>query len=118
MQHFLGRKISQKFVDISAVSLSGEKLARRNIKESDADLVFVEMQTRHPVVLLLGEGSVGITHTRSDQFRHTAFHQLLCQFGVFQLVTYCYAQSGTNQFRQVGIQSVKWKSCHLQSLRS
>ena len=60
--------------------------------------MFLEMKACHPVVLFLREGSVRVADAGSDEFGHAAFDQFLCQFGIFQLVTYRYAQSCTHQF--------------------
>ena len=118
MQHFFRSEVGKQFVDIIAVSLSGEELTGGDIEEGDADDMFVEMQAGHPVVLFLREGGVRIADTRCDEFGNTPLDQFLRQFGIFELVANGDTQSCPHEFGQVGIEGVERKARHLQSLHS
>ena len=113
MQHLLRPEVREQFVDIIAVSLAGEELTRRDIEERHADQMLVEMQARHPVVLLLRERRVRITDARRDELRDTALDEFLRQFGILQLVAYRDAQTRPHEFGQVGVEGMERKARHL-----
>ena len=113
VQYFFGCEVGQQFVDGVAVSLSGKELAGGDVEERYTDDMFVKMETSYPVVLFLGEGSVGIADARGDQFGHASFDQFLGQFGILQLVADSDTQSGTNEFGQIGIEGMEGKARHL-----
>ena len=78
--------------------------------------MFVKMDTCHPVVLFLGEGSVRIADTGSDEFGNATLNQFLGQFRVFQLVAYRHAEACPYQLGQVGVECMEGESRHLEGL--
>ena len=70
-------KVTQQFVDIFIVPLSCKELACRNIQESDAYILFAEMDGTQEIVLLVVQHIIIDSHTRCHQLSDASLHQLL-----------------------------------------
>ena len=112
VEHLLGLEITNEFFHIVVGSLTSKKLTRGNIEKSHATRTFSKMYGSQKVVLLVVEHIVAHGHTRGHQFGNAALHQGFGEFGVFQLVANGHPASGTNQFGQVSVERMVWKSGH------
>ena len=65
------------------------------------------------VVLVVVKNVVAHSHARRYKLGDATLNQFLCQFRVFELVADGNAMSGAYQFWQICVESVMWKSCHL-----
>ena len=74
------------------------------------------MDGTQEIVLLVVEHGVLHGHTRRHQFCDAALDELLCQLGVFQLVTDGHTFAGTDELGQIGVQGVMGETSHLVAL--
>ena len=114
-KNLLWSEVVQQLVYIIKRPFGSKKFAGRDIEKGNATGSLSEMNGSQEVVPLVVQHIVIDRDTGSHQFGNTAFHQLLCHFGVFQLVADSDTFSGTNQFRQICIESMMGESRHLNS---
>ena len=112
-EYLLGQEIAQQLLHIVGCSLACQELTRRDIKEGHSIGRLAEMHTGQEVVFLVVQHIVRHRHTRGNQLRNAALHQLLRQLGVFQLVTDSHALAGPDQLGQIGVECMMRKSRHL-----
>jgi len=111
-EHLLGREIAEQFVDIIGRSLGHEKFAGRKVEKTDSYGGFVVVDGAEEVVFAAVEGTVAHDDARGHEFGDAAFHELLGQFGVFELVANGDAFAGANESRQIGVEGVEGEAGH------
>ena len=118
-QHFLGGEVVQQLVHIVGLTLRSQKFTGRYVQEShSANVALAEVHGCQEVVFLVVQHIVVDRDTGGHQFSNASLHQLLGQFGVFQLVADGYTLAGPDQLGQVGVQGMVRKSGHLDGLPS
>ena len=110
------REIIKQFVDIIDRSLGCQELTGRNIQKSDAANIFSEMNGSKEVVFLMVQNIVIDRNSRRNQLRNPSFHQFLGHLRVFQLIADCNTFTGTDQFRQIGIERMMRETRHFDKL--
>ena len=114
-EHFLGREVGEQFLHIVGGTFGTEKFARRDVEQGQATSRLAKVDGSQEVVLLGVQHVIGQRHTRGHQFGDAALHQLLRQFGVFQLVADGHTLACPDEFGQIRIQRMIGKSSHRRS---
>ena len=112
-EHLLRSKACQQFVDVFRVAFCHEIFARRDVEQRQPDVGRAEMQRRKEVVFAARQHIVTQSHTWRHQLRDAAFHQLLGEFRIFELVANRHAKTGADEPRQVVVEGVVRKARHL-----
>ena len=116
VKHLLGLEITNELLHVIVSTLAHQEFTRRDVQERNATGRLAKMHSRKEVVLLVVQHRILHRHTWRHQFRNTSLDELLCQFGVFQLVADGYTFASTNQLRQISIKGMMGKTCHLVAL--
>ena len=111
-EYFLRGEIREKLIYIVGGSLRNEELTRGYVEERNAASRFAEMHCRQEVVFLMVQHRVTHCHTWCHQFGDATLHKFLRQLRVFQLVANRHTLSCTNQFGQIGVERMMWKTRH------
>ena len=118
VEHLLGLKVAQQFLYVVGSAFAQQKLTSRNVKKADTASCPSEVDRSQKVVLLVVQHIVAQGHTRRHQFGDATLHQLLRQFGVFQLIADGHALAGPDQLGQIGVEGMMRKAGHLVALHA
>ena len=111
-QHLFRCELGEQCGYIIRCTLRHQILTGGQIEQRYAYGCFGKMQAAEPVVLFLSEASIVVTGTGCHQLCHAALYQSFGQFGILELVAYCYAHAGANELGQIGIQCMKREARH------
>ena len=117
VEHFLGLETAYELLHIVISALACQKFTCRDIEESDATRRLTKMDCCQEVVLLIVQHRILHSHTRRHQFCDASFDQFFGQLRIFQLVADGHTLASTDELRQIRIQRMMGKSCHLVAFR-
>ncbi len=89
----------QQFVEIVTVALCHKEFPGGDIQKTHTGKFTVVKITGQIIIALGVEHLLTGRHPGSDELGNTALHDRFDHFGVFELLTYCNAVSGTYQLR-------------------
>ena len=76
------------------------------------------MHRSQEVVFLIVQHIIAQGYTRCHQFGNASFYEFLREFRVFELIADSHTFSSTDQFGQIGIESMMGKTRHLITLHT
>src|SRR5690606_1174820 len=108
---FAGIKSVNNVQKLLQISLGDKKLTCRDINKCQSVHFLFSVNREQEIVLFRIQHLVIESNAGGNQLCNTALYNSLNRFRILQLVTNGYAESCTNQFRQVGIYRMMRKSC-------
>ena len=126
IKHLFRLEVGHQLLHIVGGSLSCQEFTCRNIKESHTTGSLSEMHCCKEVVLLVVQHIIAHGDTRRNQFGNASLHHLIhlaqpfltlylltLLLRVFQLVAHSHTLTCPNQLRQICVESMMRKACHL-----
>ena len=115
-KHLFRSDIGEKFVYIVDATFGTHKFACRDIQESHATAFIAEVNAGKEVVLTIVENIVVDADARSDKLGDATLYELLGHLRVFELLADSHTLSGSDQFRQIGVEGMVRKTGKLHIL--
>ena len=116
-QHLLRRHVGHDFVNIVGRTFRRQELARRYVEEGYTYTAFAEVQGGQEVVLAVRQHVVVLHHAGCNQFGDAALYKFFGQLGILELLADGHSLARADQFRQIGVERVVWKSGQFHMLR-
>ena len=126
VEHLFRREVANELLHIVVGALSGEKLTRGDVEETDTAGCLAEVDRCQEVVLLIVQHIITHGDSWRDELRDASLYHLvhLCEpllafyhgtflLRVFELVAYRHAFSGADKLRQISIEGMVREAGHL-----
>ena len=112
----MGCEGAQQHFCVIKGSLGQLEGAGRNVEKGHADFLAAERERGQPVVFAGFEQVVVVGDAWGNEFRHTPFHQLFGELGVFKLVAHGHFVAVLHEPRQVVVNGVVRNAGHFDKL--